>query len=101
MSDDEAGRIVVVRDMGLSHREFFRSLQPLEREWQCQIRDDGVLIHYDEGEIDIVLGKEGRRKIATMSLPRTEVRFYFSGLSALQRQKFFHRFELAYRRGGG
>ena len=101
MSDDEAGRIVVVRDMGLSHREFFRSLQPLEREWQCQIRDDGVLIHYDEGEIEIILGKEGRRKIATMSLPRTEVRFYFSGLSALQRQKFFHRFDLAYRRGGG
>ena len=91
----------MVRDMGLSHREFFRSLQPLEREWQCQIRDDGVLIHYDEGEIDIVLGKEGRRKIATMSLPRTEVRFYFSGLSALQRTKFFHRFDLAYRRGGG
>lgn len=101
MSDDEAGRIVVVRDMGLSHREFFRSLQPLEREWQCQIRDDGVVIDYDGGEIDIVLGKEGRRKIAAISLPRTEVRFGFSRLSALQREKFFYRFDLAYRRGGG
>jgi hypothetical protein len=101
MSDSDADRIVVVRDMGLSHLEFFRSLQPLAREWQCQIRDDGVLIDYDGGEIDIVLGKEGRRKIAAMSLPRTEVRFCFSRLNALQRKGFFYRFDLAYRRGGG
>ena len=101
MSDGEADRLVVIRDMGLSHREFFRSLQPLAREWQCQIRDDGALIDYDGGEIDIVLGKEGRRKIAAMSLPRTEVRFNFSRLNSLQRKKFFYRFDLAYRRGGG
>ena len=101
MRDSDADRIVVVRDMGLSYREFFRSLQPLAREWQCQIRDDGVLIDYDGGEIDIVLGKEGRRKIAAISLPRTEVRFCFSRLNALQRKKFFYRFDLAYRRGGG
>ena len=101
MSDNEVDRIVVIRDMGVSHREFFRSLQPLAREWQCQIRDDGVLIDYDGGEIDIVLGKEGRRKIAAMSLPRTEVRFNFSRLNSLQRKKFLYRFDLAYRRGGG
>ena len=101
MSDGEADRMVVVRDMGLSHREFFRSLQTLAREWQCQIRIDGVLIDYDGGEIDIVLGKEGRRRIAAMSLPRTEVRFCFSRLTLLQRKKFFYRFDLAYRRGGG
>ena len=101
MSDGETDRMVVVRDMGLSHREFFRSLQTLAREWQCQIRNDGVLIDYDGGEIDIVLGKEGRRRIAAMSLPRTEVRFCFSRLTLLQRKKFFYRFDLAYRRGGG
>ena len=101
MSDGEADRMVVVRDMGLSHREFFRSLQTLAREWQCQIRIDGVLIDYDGGEIDIVLGKEGRRRIAAMSLPRTEVRFCFSRLTLVQRKKFFYRFDLAYRRGGG
>ena len=101
MSDGEADRMVVVRDMGLSHREFFRSLQTLAREWQCQIRNDGVLIDYDGGAIDIVLGKEGRRRIAAMSLPRTEVRFCFSRLTLLQRKKFFYRFDLAYRRGGG
>ena len=101
MSDGETDRIVVIRDMGLSHREFFRSLQPLVREWQCQIRNDGVLIDYDGGEIDIVLGKEGRRKIAAISLPTTEVRFNFSRLSSLQRKKFLYRFDLAYRRGGG
>ena len=101
MSDGEADAMVVVRDMGLSHREFFRSLQTLAREWQCQIRNDGVLIDYDGGEIDIVLGKEGRRRIAAMSLPRTEVRFCFSRLTLLQRKKFFYRFDLAYRRGGG
>ena len=101
MSDGEADRMVVVRDMGLSHREFFRSLQTLAREWQCQIRIDGVLIDYDGGEIDIVLGKEGRRRLAAMSLPRTEVRFCFSRLTLLQRKKFFYRFDLAYRRGGG
>jgi hypothetical protein len=101
MSDGEADSMVVVRDMGLSHREFFRSLQILAREWQCQIRNDGVLIDYDGGEIDIVLGKEGRRRIAAMSLPRTEVRFCFSRLTLLQRKKFFYRFDLAYRRGGG
>jgi len=101
MSDGEEDRMVVVRDMGLSHREFFRSLQTLAREWQCQIRNDGVLIDYDGGEIDIVLGKEGRRRIAAMSLPRTEVRFCFSRLTLLQSKKFFYRFDLAYRRGGG
>ena len=101
MNDGEADRMVVVRDMGLSHREFFRSLQTLAREWQCQIRIDGVLIDYDGGEIDIVLGKEGRRRIAAMSLPRTEIRFCFSRLTLLQRKNFFYRFDLAYRRGGG
>ena len=101
MSDGEADRMVVVRDMGLSHRKFFRSLQTLAREWQCHITNDGVLIDYDGGEIDIILRKEGRRRIAAMSLPRPEVRFNFSRLSSSQRKKFFYRFDLAYRRGGG
>ena len=71
MSDGEEDRIVVFRDMGLSHREFIRSLQPLAREWQCQIRNDGVLRDYDGGEIDIVLGKDIAAILRRPSLPRT------------------------------
>ena len=91
-----------MRDMGLSHREFFISFKPLRQEWQCQIGDNGVRIDYEGGQVDIVLGEEGRRRFAaSLSLPRTEVTFEFRCLSAAQQRAFMLRFDLAYRRGGG
>ena len=47
------------------------------------------------------LGPEGERRIASIRLPRTCVTFEFINLSEQQRECFFNRFDLAFRRGGG
>ena len=87
--------------MGLSHREFFASLATLAREVPCQVNDSGAILEYDSGEIRIVLGPEGERKLGLITLPRTSVALEFHNLSELQRGQFLERFNIAFRRGGG
>ena len=102
MPADESQKVVVLKkDMGLSHREFFASLATLAREVPCQVSDSGAILEYDSGEIHITLGTESQRQLGLMKLPQTWVSLEFRNLSKVQRALFLERFDLAFRRGGG
>lgn len=101
MKVDSYESIIVSRDMGFSHNEFFRAFAPLAREWCCDVHNLGVDMRYDGGRVSIRLGPEGERRIVSIRLPRTCVTFEFINLSEQQRECFFNRFDLSFRRGGG
>jgi hypothetical protein len=102
VSADECHNVVLLRkDMGLSHREFFASLATLAREVPCRVSDSGAIVEYDSGEIHIALGPESQRQLGLMKLPRTWVSLEFRNLSKAQRALFLERFDLAFHRGGG
>ena len=57
LSADECQKVVVLnKDMGLSHREFFASLATLAREVSCRVSDSSAVLEYDSGEVHIALG---------------------------------------------
>jgi len=91
----------LMKDMGLSHREFFASMSTLAKEAPCRVSDMGATVEYDSGEVRIVLGPEGERKLGSITLPRTSVSLEFLNLSKAQRVHFLERFDLAFHRGGG
>ena len=102
LSGDESREVVVLRkDMGLSHREFFASLVTLAREFPCRVSDSSAIVEYDSGEIHIALGTESQRQLGLMKLPQTWVSLEFRNLSKAQRAIFLERFDLAFHRGGG
>jgi hypothetical protein len=87
--------------MSISHREFFRLLPKAVGNYQYTIQGASVDIQLEEGRLEIELSQEGRRRIASLTLPETRLEFRFSGATEDQKTAFLKRFDLAYQRGGG
>ncbi len=103
-SPDVSSTVEVVRlsrEMGYTHKDFFKFFEPLAKQWLCNISTLGVDVTYDGGRVLIRLGSEGQRKIASIVLPKTQVIFEFHNLNHEQQERFMYRFDLAFRRGGG
>lgn len=90
-----------VREMGISHAEFFRTLSSALEGEQFTVSDHGARVSYAGGIIELTLSEERIRKLGSLVLPSTVVEFKFSGLSQQQADRFMDRFELYFRRGGG
>ncbi|MCP5416650.1 MAG: hypothetical protein H6965_06130 [Chromatiaceae bacterium] len=89
------------REMGLTAREFLRTL-PAAIAPLTYSQDQGkVHIAHPAGTILIELHEAGSRKIASLCLPVTRVDFHFTGLDRVQRSTFMDRFDLCFHRGGG
>ena len=91
----------VVKEMGVSHREFFEILPRVLKKRRYRRTDDEVLVDDAGGAIRISLAPEGERRIASMVLPTTRVELTFEGLGAQQAEAFVADFDLHFRRGGG
>lgn len=91
----------VVKDMSISHAEFFRTVQPLLEGETHELRDDGVILWRGSASIAIRLGPEGRRQLGNFGLPRTVVEIVFDGVSQGEGDRFLARFDTRFRRGGG
>lgn len=91
----------IVRQMGLSHEEFLRSLPAAVVGMDC--RAEGTRIRISDGErrIEIQLGPEQQRRLGSLSLPQTRVSLILEGYSVEERETFLKRFDLAFQRGGG
>ena len=89
------------RDMGMTLREFMRTLPaavfPLP--WK---RDAGlVIIRHPAGRIRLSLQESPNRRIGALELPVLRVDFLFSGLDTAERGEFMRHFDLSFHRGGG
>ena len=87
--------------MAVTHADFFRSLPNALQGEQCSIKGGFVRILSSSGTWTIQLGPEERRKIALLSLPRTQVKLIFEDYSERDRQNALERFERAFQRAGG
>lgn len=74
-----ADSVTFDKEMGISHRDFFRILSRVVGEENY--RTDGRWIVVEDGErrIEITLSEETERRIALIALPVTRVTFTFSG----------------------
>jgi hypothetical protein len=89
------------REMGLTFREFLRTLPAAIEPLTFQLDGRAITIIHPEGRILIDLHETGERRIASMRLPVTRVDFQFNGLEAGERKTFMDRFDLYFHRGGG
>ncbi len=91
------------RVMTISHTEFLRSLVPFGKHYPYRIDESGrrILLTDDERRIEIRLGEEGRRRLGSLELPETAVEFRFHQAEPATVDRFFSRFDLCFRRGGG
>ena len=96
-SDDH----VVVKDMAITHADFFRTVAPLLADEDHELREDGLTIRRGAARIDIALGHEKTRLLGNFRLPRTRVEIRFSGCEPPAIESFLARFDTRFRRGGG
>ena len=89
------------RDMGITHSEFFRTLPAALGRAPYTVQGHDIIITQGTQRLVITLSPEGRRRIAALSLPTTQVHFAFSGYSQKEIEEFMARFDRAFQRGGG
>lgn len=93
--------LVVTKEMGLTHRDFYRSFVAVAGEAAWQADGDVVTLQDTAGPIHIYLSPERRRTIASVSLPVTTLRFEFLHHEQAEVDAFMQRFDRCFRRGGG
>ncbi|MDE0993779.1 MAG: hypothetical protein OSA23_11480 [Rhodospirillales bacterium] len=93
--------ITVVKEMGLSHREFFRTIVSALGTDQFEKWDTRILLTTRDQTIEITLGVEGERRIALMVVPRTMVTLTFTSYTQAQADAVLKRFDMMFKRGGG
>lgn len=91
----------VVKEMGISHREFFNTLPRAMDGRSYAVDGSRIKVVDGDRRVEIDLAPEARRIIASMSLPMTRVELRFFGYDAADAEAFVHHFDLHFRRGGG
>lgn len=89
------------REMTISHNDFFRILPKAVAPHTFQQINNAITVTLGQGEITIVLSKEGSRQIASLTLPVTMVCFHIKNVAENANKLFFEHFDRAYQRGGG
>ncbi len=94
--------LIIQREMGLSHREFFRSLPNALSGYHYQISDSMITVMGQRsGSLTIKLGPQQERRIAALILPMTPVSFEFSQVAQAKIKAFMDNFQRHFQRGGG
>ena len=91
----------IEREMTISHHDFFRILPKALQSYLYQQHENDISVTLDKGEIVISLSKERVRKIASLSLPITNVTFQINNVVEKSKNDFFKQFNRSYQRGGG
>lgn len=86
--------------MGFTRDEFIRLLT---KQSTLKYKREGNLIYFyvANKSVELKLGKETVRTIASLSLPRLSVDFNFSTLTELEQKQLMKQFMLKFNRGGG
>ena len=87
--------------MGLTHSDFFRTLPAALPSLPYTVQGNDVIVADNTRRLVISLSLEGRRRIAALSLPTTQVQFTFTGYSSKDIDRFMSHFDRAFQRGGG
>lgn len=101
MQMDIAESSSYVRQMAVTHKDFFRILPQAMGQHNYSV--DGLVVRgsVDGGTVTITIGPEQVRKIALMVIPYCDVEFRRENVSDDQYDEFKRHFQLRYQRGGG
>jgi hypothetical protein len=99
--EDPPGEFEFTREYGLSHRDFFRIFPRIEPAWR-QLGARRVAVTRSNGRsLEIEIGPEQVRKIASLRIPYIDITFRFAGWTQEQRAEFLEYFDRAFQKGGG
>ena len=93
--------IAYSREMGLTHKDFWRLLPRAMGEHTYEILGNAVHAKVHGCTLEIHLGEPQERRIALMCLPYAEVSFKFNDIAESDQQAFKAHFDLYFQRGGG
>ena len=91
----------VVKEMALTHADFFRAIARALGTDDFEKKPDGVVLEDGEKRLEISLGPERRRKIAMMEIPVCDVTLVFSGYGESERIAALDQFWRMFQKGGG
>ncbi len=90
------------REMGYSHREFFRQAPRTFKDHDFSLEADRIVVALGTGAVQIHVGPERVRQITpAMRLPYIEVSIRFTGVDEDEQSEFMHLFDRSYQKGGG
>ncbi len=95
------GETVIAKEMGITHKEFFRNIPRIFDTDDFVLNDDGASIEDEGKSLNITIAEEGQRRIALIVLPVTHVTLTFRGYDENSITKTVAAFDLAFQRGGG
>ncbi|MBX2883771.1 MAG: hypothetical protein KTR32_27710 [Granulosicoccus sp.] len=91
----------VVREMAVTHGDFFRILPNAMGQTPYQVEGLSVTGKLGDGSVTISIGKQHERRIALLAIPYCAVSFEFDNVTDEQIDEFEQHFLLRYQRGGG
>jgi hypothetical protein len=94
-------KLLIHRQMAISREEFLRTLPLAAGRGRVEYSEAGVVIRDGARLVDISLQQETDTVIASLRLPRLEVKLFFSGYKAQLAAAFMADFDRAFHRGGG
>jgi len=89
------------REMGISYKDFYRLLPIALKNIDYLVQGNCIKFKYCGGDIQIELGIERERKIASLVLPTVNVVFSFTDIVMTDIEEFLFQFDRTYQRGGG
>jgi len=94
-------QIIIEKEMGLSHRDFFRTIASALGTDSFATLGNGIRLETDDKSLQIELGVESERRIALMVIPRTVVTLTFTNYADEDVKSVVKRFDMRFKRGGG
>lgn len=94
-------KIVLTKEMGFTRDEFFRILPSALDHRSFEQSADVVIVAIGNGVLQLNVGEQCYRQIASISLPYLSVEFVFEELAEDQVDEIMRFFNLRYQRGGG
>lgn len=89
------------REMGITHKEFLRSLAPAVAPATFTVAGRTISVIGAPGKVEITLSEERERRIALLRLPVVDVDIELTGFAPEALERFLTRFDRAFQRGGG
>jgi len=93
--------IVVNKEMGITHAEFFRNIPRALGSDDYLKEDDRVLLASPGKSLEIRISEQTERRIALFVLPVTHVTLTFKGYDESAVTESVETFDRAFQRGGG
>ena len=102
METDKERPIIVQKEMGITHKDFYGELPNLLNDIPYHHIEDTIKFQLNHKNIEIILAPEGFRELGrSIRLPVTFVTFRFFDFSEEEISGFIKHFNLKFMKGGG